>query len=469
MTASADPNESGGAAARLADLLTPAPEPERRRLVAAADRGAADPVFGVETVRAEDGYIDLPVVRLPHRALLYRIDNGRLMAEVAAYAASRGVSVEALLADGGARDVQTALHELLIDMARDPKGPVFAELDAHARQTAPLLVRRDGVVINGNRRLSAMRALLADAPERFAAFEEVAAALLPDGVSAASIEFIEASLQMAPDLKLDYGWANRRLKLRAHARDLPAERIVEAYRFRSADAVARELDELSLAEDYLERIGAPGAFERLDGAEPLIEALQERLAALRNAALRRPWRLAGFAMLASRAALDRPIALYFPFAEPKPPAIPAWTLARMAEELGVGDAADQDGGDVDGPSPALAERLAARLAAALETSPSREEVARAVLAQIDALQADDGRLLGPARALKHLRQARRSLEAARPDAFEAATVRLIRAELASIQALAGDETTSPVSTRTARRGGVSATLGALARRFSRRS
>ena len=39
-------------------------------------------------------------------------------------------------------------------------------------------------------------------------------------VGDAGVELLEAALQMAPDLKLDYSWINRRLKLRDHVERL---------------------------------------------------------------------------------------------------------------------------------------------------------------------------------------------------------------------------------------------------------
>ncbi len=92
-----------------------------------------------------------------------------------------------------------------------------------------------------------MRVLLSLDPDRYAAFANVATAVLPDTITTEAVEFIEAALQMVPDLKLAYGWINRRLKLRDHARDLPREKIVEAYRFSDAVEIDRELAELQMA------------------------------------------------------------------------------------------------------------------------------------------------------------------------------------------------------------------------------
>jgi hypothetical protein len=150
----------------------------------------------VHFVPFHDGYREAPVVTIDNDLLLYHADNGRLFAELVA----AGVAREQ-------RDDETQqqlLHELLLEKARDPAGPIFDELERHAKQTEPLLIAADGVIVNGNRRLTSMRELRARNPERFASFANVLVAVLPDQFTHEDIEFIETALQLAPDLKLDY-------------------------------------------------------------------------------------------------------------------------------------------------------------------------------------------------------------------------------------------------------------------------
>jgi hypothetical protein len=49
----------------------------------------------------------------------------------------------------------------------------MTELEREARQVEPLLVTAEGLVVNGNRRLAAMRALQLRDPVRYAGFAEV--------------------------------------------------------------------------------------------------------------------------------------------------------------------------------------------------------------------------------------------------------------------------------------------------------
>ncbi len=226
-------------------LLQSAPASRRNDMISTAIEKTRLPKH---YVRSETGYLALPVITVGNPALSYRADNGRILLEVATYAKAHGRTVDDVKANADDADIQRALHDLLIEKARDARGPIFAELEAHGRQTEPLLISSDGIVVNGNRRLASMRVLLDRDPVRYTAFAEITAAVLPDTITTEAIEFIEAALQMAPDLKLSYSWINRRLKLREHAQDLPREKITEAYRFDDASEIDRELAELQLAE-----------------------------------------------------------------------------------------------------------------------------------------------------------------------------------------------------------------------------
>ena len=404
--------------------ITPlADEPDRRGRIEAAAASAEHR----HVVPAPGGYVELPVATLAQELLVYRADNGRILAEVAAAAEARGESVPELRARAADRDVQALLHDLLIAAARDARAPILDELAKHGRQTEPLLVTRTGVVINGNRRLAAMRELRAAEPDRFAGFGEVEAAVLPAATAAAEVEFIEAALQMAPSLRLEYGWINRRLKLRQHARDLDRAAILEAYGFKAPEAVDAELAELELVERYLAWIGAAGHYDRVAEDEAAFVALRRQLAGIGDEALNALWRTLGFAMLRAAPALDAEIRHYFPFAEARPPAVRQWVPRTMAAERALVSP------QATGENRALDAKSAAALRRAVDDPTAALATARTVVTLTDTLKGDPDRLLGASRVLQQLRAARRTLEAQEGDPFTPTQRRQVQAELASLQ------------------------------------
>ena len=73
-------------------------------------------------------------------------------------------------------------------------------------QRAPLIITYRGVVVNGNRRLAAMRELLDEDEVANDAFNAVTCLVLPEDASPDDIIEVEAGLQGRPETKLDYDW-----------------------------------------------------------------------------------------------------------------------------------------------------------------------------------------------------------------------------------------------------------------------
>ncbi|MFD2237980.1 hypothetical protein [Aureimonas populi] len=365
-------------------------------------------------------YRDCPVVRLSHSDLAYRFDNGRLIAERAQAFAAAGLAAGA--ADGESAEEQAVLHELLSAHANDPRGPILAELARAGRQVEPLIATAEGVVVNGNRRLAAMRALNEAKDGDEAPFARVDIAILPPGIETAELEYLEASLQMAPETKLGYGWPNRRMKLRTQ-RDvlkLPAGRMIEAYRLEGEAQLEREIGELALAERYLAWLGKPGAWGELEGGWPLVEALAAQLPAL-DEPMRAIWRAIGFLLIRHRQGGDP--GKVFPFAAPFSPQHPRLAAQRIAGLAGLLEAA------------APGDKV---LEAALVPFADTGDAARAaeIGEVMAALRQEHRERVAPMRALSQLRQTGAMLQRLEPERLSQAQRRQLRSDLAALTAQA---------------------------------
>ena len=104
---------------------------------------------------------------------------------------------------------QQAQHDILTFFAKQGRStsvsPIITELETE-EQREPLLITDSGVVVNGNRRLAAMRELFSERPVEFKHFSHVDCSVLPAGVPPEEIREIEVRLQMRPETKLPYGW-----------------------------------------------------------------------------------------------------------------------------------------------------------------------------------------------------------------------------------------------------------------------
>ncbi len=355
--------------------------------------------------------------------------------------------------------MQQLLHRFLALKAADPAGPILQELAEVAQQIEPLLITADGVLINGNRRLAAMRELLRRDPERYGAFRSVSAAVLPSDVATADIEATEAALQMAPETKLAYGWINRRLKLRRQRDDLglSTTAIQQAYRLTEASQIDVELEELDLVDVYLSDLcDAPGRYSLVEDAELLFVGLRAQLAAL-PARLRGVWKLAGLAMIHGRRAVQGPMDRHFPFAQANPGTVPSLALLRFAEEQDLAPSKDEAG------EIALEPPIRNALIQILSDPGRSEAVAVELYRLMEQLRAELQDRTSPVRTLHLLEKLRDTLARLDPQRLTAAQRRQVRGQVAAIQAqvtMMLDEGPTPASPPTSM-------LGKVARLFRR--
>lgn len=386
-------------------------------------------------------YHEFPVTHVPHSALVYRIDNGRLAAELEELAVLEGTSLAALRNSAETGEVQSMLHRLLLAKAKSATGPIFSELERLGQQTEPLLVMFDGLVVNGNRRLAAMRELLGRNAVRYA-FQEPAVAVLPEGTSAQDIEYIEAALQMAPETKLRYGWLDRRLTIRKQrdALRLPLDDILAAYRIETAAEVERELAELALAEDYLRSYrGEPARYSAVADAEQLFVGLHEQLSKLGQAEASF-WRTAGFAMIDGRGGQPaRPnaggpkpqgdmaantLVRLFPFAAAVPPDIPVSAQSRLAARFGI---------DGEGKSGAPGPLIISKLLAIFRDRTRSQNTARLIADVLDEMRLEHNERSAPQRMFQKLREAGQLIARLEPERLSRDQRSQLRGDLAALQ------------------------------------
>lgn len=223
---------------------------------------------------------ELPVVRLEIGLPIYRIKNGRTSVEQQLHINKHDLDESYFEGSEENASVQAAQELILLRLSKDPKASIFDELAHRALQTETLLLTAHGTVLNGNRRLAAMRRLFSDDPEKYQRFSHVDVAILPRGAREKDLELLEAELQLAPETRLEYGWIERRLKLRHQVRVLKISRalIKSTYRFKKELDINIELNQLDLAEEYLaEYLHKPRAYEQVANSEQLFKDLEESL------------------------------------------------------------------------------------------------------------------------------------------------------------------------------------------------
>lgn len=150
-----------------------------------------------------------PVIRIGINVPIYRMDNFRTFTNQKEFLRKEALESNYFSRGQEKDSVQQIQHRLLLALAKKGKEgsvtPVFDVLRKDKQQEA-LLITSSGVVVNGNRRLAAMRELFSENTLDTASFSHIDVMVLPADASEEDIIDIEASLQAMPETKLAYDW-----------------------------------------------------------------------------------------------------------------------------------------------------------------------------------------------------------------------------------------------------------------------
>lgn len=219
-------------------------------------------------------------IRVPQNLPLYRTKNGRTTIAQNTLIRDKNLKDNAFTSGEEIPLIQNFQHGILLNLAKNNKGNIYKELGYVEQQRESLLMTFDGIIVNGNRRLAAMRDLYAIDPSRYSSFSHVDVVVLPQEATEKDIEVIETELQLTPDTKLDYGWVERRLKIRYQLNKIGFDRneIKRIYRFKREDEMNAELQQLELAEEYLSTyLNEAYNYELVSDKEQLFSDLQKAL------------------------------------------------------------------------------------------------------------------------------------------------------------------------------------------------
>ena len=192
----------------------------------------------------QGGVLDLPIINVEKDFLRYRLENGRTQRKQLEYVERPGIDNN-LFSDPESEKAQSAQHQILKEMAVDEglKGDI---IKYGQRQSA--IITQDGFVLNGNRRLAALR--------EYTDTEFVQCVVLPKEASAKDLYDLEMDLQMAKEMKADYNWVDELLTIRRGIEKFGEKEKLIAKRMRiGPNQIRYKLNMLIIVDLYLEWLG----------------------------------------------------------------------------------------------------------------------------------------------------------------------------------------------------------------------
>jgi DNA-binding FrmR family transcriptional regulator len=256
------------------------PRAEREAMI--AKRLEASDEFGETIYDFRSGSFTPKAISLPIDVPVYRMENCRTFSAQQTEIAREGLAKDFFEKGQELTTAQQAQHEILAKLAKqgtESVTPIISVLEKDG-QRETILITSTGVVVNGNRRLAAMRELKTrkdgSVDERFT---NIKCAVLPPDVTRDEIDDIEADLQARPQTKLDYDWiGDARLIRRQVGKGRSTKEVADRLR-RSKIDIENVLQALDEADLYLsEWVKKPGEYDLLQDGQQIFGDLPKAIA-----------------------------------------------------------------------------------------------------------------------------------------------------------------------------------------------
>lgn len=222
---------------------------------------------------------ELPLVRIPLALPIYRMANYRTKTRQQSYIKQYEKTNDFFKLGQENIDAQQAQHGLLVELAKkgiDGSVTPIVEVLEQDVQKDPILLTYDGVVVNGNRRLAAMRYLYNEKNQK--KFEYIECAILPRDATEDEIRDVEVRLQMQPHTELPYEWIVEAIAARELMETKGSDKeVADLMRVRPID-IKDKVFSLELVDDYLVRwLKEPENYELVEDKEQWFSELAKRI------------------------------------------------------------------------------------------------------------------------------------------------------------------------------------------------
>ncbi len=295
--------------------------------------------------------MDMPIIIVPIALPVYRMLNYRTRIAQQAYARREKKPVDYFSTGEENESAQHRQHEFLLKYAHEGRqGSITPIIDVLKieKQTQPILITRRGVVVNGNRRLAAMRHLYDSDSTQFREFSHVKCQVLPPTATESEIVDVEVRLQMKQRTELDYDWIIECLALKELRDEGRKPKEMMAMTNKKKVELDDAIGALCEADLYLaEWLNRPGEYEAIEDAKQLFFDMGENLRTKTGDELEVSRRIA-WLLADRRSTLKRRVYDFKPMFGKKSDEVAAKLAERFAVEIEDGtDAITDDSDDFD--------------------------------------------------------------------------------------------------------------------------
>jgi hypothetical protein len=209
--------------------------------------------------------------------LMFRIENSRTIRQQLRFLRDHPTLPKTLFNDPESSQAQDAQENILIAMINTTGQEFLRDLQLRG-QDDPAIITYDGYIVNGNRRVAALKRL----GERY-----IDCVILPKDANPRDIYELEQQLQISQDFKENYHWINELINISQGIKDkrYGYKEEQQAQRLRvSRPEVESKLRMMDLVDSFLiwKKISKEYDYSKLDDAEQVFKDLEKAVKKYKN-------------------------------------------------------------------------------------------------------------------------------------------------------------------------------------------
>lgn len=240
---------------------------ERIELIRKALENLDHKVKQTHRIPWREDWIFKPIIRLPISCLMFNVDNFRTKRQQIEFLQNSNFE-KSIFDDPESSKAQESQFEILQQMLDESDEGLKSDLESHGQED-PAIITYDGFIVNGNRRIAALRLL----GKNFAD-----CVVLPENASKDDLYLIEQTLQVSKDFKQPYHWINELISIDfgLNDRKITADSMSKLLRIDVKNVLAKKIQK-SLVDEFLEWKGIPKSYnyKMLNDAEQAFSELEK--------------------------------------------------------------------------------------------------------------------------------------------------------------------------------------------------
>ena len=239
-----------------------------------------------ESFKIKNKWIACPIIMMDIDVPIYHLNNGRTRGAQRSYVKKNNHKDNYFEKGLENNQQQRIQHKILYELSQDSTANIHRELknSVKFREDAPLSLDSNGMLINGNRRMAAIRDLYKSNVKKYDGFKRIPCAVIEQFLDDKTIKEIENFLQVIKENKQDYNWISLCMEIQDEKKRLGLENKQIAVNMgKNESEIERFFNLITVIDNCLENDHkTPGNYSVITSQEQLWKNTEERVNKTKN-------------------------------------------------------------------------------------------------------------------------------------------------------------------------------------------